>query len=327
MTDGINNRWWLDLVTEDKLPADILADFAARGVELPVRPGDEQILAQGKVDWLGCNYYHPERVQAPSRDVDEAGCPVFAEPYVWPEAKMNESRGWEIYPKGIYDFGMKLKNDYPGLEFFVSENGMGVEREWELRDPATGEIADDYRIEFVREHLAWIARAIACVVVGISSFVVMMPQAVTATLGNILVATNATDKLAESISVNVSDLSVKLADGYALMGVEASGVLSTSCTGTNGLFGAIIVGLLAVTLFIAATYGLTCAGIIAPCVVQIPWTTPAVISAFLTTGGDIRAAIWQVLEIVIAMAIYLPFMKVSERVQAKQAVLAEESAE
>lgn len=44
-------------------------------------------------------------------------------------------------------------------------------------------------------------------------------------------------------------------------------------------------------------------------------------------GGDIRAAIWQVLEIVIAMAIYLPFMKVSERVQAKHAVLAEESAE
>lgn len=203
MTDGINNRWWLDLVTEGKLPADILADFAARGVELPVRPGDEQILAQGKVDWLGCNYYHPERVQAPSRDVDEAGCPVFAEPYVWPEAKMNESRGWEIYPKGIYDFGMKLKNDYPGLEFFVSENGMGVEREWELRYSATGEIADDYRIEFVREHLAWIARAIACVVVGISSFVVMMPQAVTATLGNILVATNATDKLADSFNVMI----------------------------------------------------------------------------------------------------------------------------
>ena len=43
-------------------------------------------------------------------------------------------------------------------------------------------------------------------------------------------------------------------------------------------------------LFIAVTYGLTCAGIIAPCVVQVPWTTPAVISAFLTTGGDIRAA-------------------------------------
>lgn len=455
MTDGINNRWWLDLVTEGKLPADILADFAARGVELPVRPGDEQILAQGKVDWLGCNYYHPERVQAPSRDVDEAGCPVFAEPYVWPEAKMNESRGWEIYPKGIYDFGMKLKNDYPGLEFFVSENGMGVEREWELRDPATGEIADDYCIEFVREHLAWIARAIACVVVGISSFVVMMPQAVTATLGNILVATNATDKLADSFNVMIpmlltisvcgnvaavlaaafgTDLmtiistciavplkgimnagpwavvviytlanllfclgihqstisgvlaepiltmliadnmatfasgqpipadhymNMQIVNSFALIGGSGctlallldTFVFSKSKSSKTVAKMAILPGLFNINepviygypivfnlplmipfvlvpdLFIAVTYGLTCAGIIAPCVVQVPWTTPAVISAFLTTGGDIRAAIWQVLEIVIAMAIYLPFMKVSERVQAKQAVLAEESAE
>ena len=161
MTDGINNRWWLDLVTKGELPADVLDSLAERGVELPIRPGDKEILAQGKVDWLGCNYYHPERVQAPSRDVDESGCPVFAEPYVWPEAKMNESRGWEIYPKGIYDFGMKLKEEYPGLEFFVSENGMGVEHEWDFRDPETGAIQDDYRIEFVGEHLAWIARAIA----------------------------------------------------------------------------------------------------------------------------------------------------------------------
>lgn len=94
------------------------------------------------------------------------------------------------------------------------------------------------------------AKADGCMLDDSRIGLIMMPQAVTATLGNILVATNATDKLAESISVNVSDLSVKLADGYALTGVEASGVLSTSCTGTNGLFGAIIVGLLAVTLFI-----------------------------------------------------------------------------
>ena len=161
MTDGICNRWWLDLVTRGELPEDVLKTLAERGVDLGIRPGDREILAQGKVDWLGCNYYHPERVQAPSRDVDEAGCPVFAEPYVWPEAKMNESRGWEIYPKGIYDFGMKLKNEYPDLEFFVSENGIGIEREYENRDPETGRIQDDYRVEFVREHLAWIARAIA----------------------------------------------------------------------------------------------------------------------------------------------------------------------
>jgi PTS system cellobiose-specific IIC component len=44
----------------------------------------------------------------------------------------------------------------------------------------------------------------------------------------------------------------------------------------------------------------------------VHWITPPVLSAFLATGGDWRAAVWQVIEIVIAMAIYLPFIKVFE---------------
>lgn len=76
-------------------------------------------------------------------------------------------------------------------------------------------------------------------------------------------------------------------------------------------------------IFIGATYGLTCAGLISPCIAQAPWTTPPILSALLSTGFDIRAAIWQVAEIAIGMAIYLPFMKVSEYSLAKQAELAE----
>lgn len=78
-------------------------------------------------------------------------------------------------------------------------------------------------------------------------------------------------------------------------------------------------------LFIGITYGLTCAGIIDPCIAQVPWTTPPVLSALLATGFDWRAAVWQVLEIAIGMAIYLPFIKISERSAVKQAELAEEA--
>lgn len=78
-------------------------------------------------------------------------------------------------------------------------------------------------------------------------------------------------------------------------------------------------------LFIGITYGLTCAGLISPCIAQAPWTTPPVLSALLSTGFDWRAAVWQVLEIIIGMAIYLPFMRISERTAAKQAELAEEA--
>lgn len=159
MRDGMHNRWWLDMVAEGHLPEDVLETLAERGVTVPIRPGDEEIIAQGKTDWLGFNYYQPTRVQAPKNQTDENGNPIFSEPYIWPERKINKSRGWEIYPKGIYDFGMKLKQEYPNLTFFISENGMGVEKEEQFKN-GEGVIQDDYRIEFVKEHLQWIARAI-----------------------------------------------------------------------------------------------------------------------------------------------------------------------
>ena len=160
MNDGLTNRWWLDLVTKGELPQDVIATLQELGIKLPIRPYDDQVLSSGVVDWIGCNYYQPCRVQAPSRDRDEWGNPLFAEPYIWPERVMNESRGWEIYPKGIYDFGMKCKDEYPELEWFVSENGIGIEREYLNKDPETQQVQDDYRVDFVRDHLSWIARAI-----------------------------------------------------------------------------------------------------------------------------------------------------------------------
>ena len=161
MMDGLHNRWWLDLVTKGALPQDVIDTLASRGVQLPVRVGDEAILARGIVDWLGFNYYQPARVQAPEYDTDELGNPVFARPYVWPDAVMNKSRGWEIYPKGIYDFAMTMTRDYPDLEWFVSENGIGIEEHRAART-ADGRIDDTaYRVPFVRDHLRWIARAIA----------------------------------------------------------------------------------------------------------------------------------------------------------------------
>lgn len=68
---------------------------------------------------------------------------------------------------------------------------------------------------------------LACVVVAISAFVIMMPQQITASLA----ATSPllTDKITSA---------------------EVTGALSTANTGTNGLFSAIIIALLSVSLFI-----------------------------------------------------------------------------
>lgn len=49
--------------------------------------------------------------------------------------------------------------------------------------------------------------------------------------------------------------------------------------------------------------------LISEVVVMVPWTTPVVISGFLATGGDWRAAVFQVFLIAVCTLIYLPFVK------------------
>jgi PTS system cellobiose-specific IIC component len=47
--------------------------------------------------------------------------------------------------------------------------------------------------------------------------------------------------------------------------------------------------------------------------VNVPWTTPPIIGHYLVSGGDWRAAVWGVVSLVIAMAVYWPFAKAAER--------------
>jgi PTS system cellobiose-specific IIC component len=47
--------------------------------------------------------------------------------------------------------------------------------------------------------------------------------------------------------------------------------------------------------------------------VPVPWTTPPIIGHYLVSGGDWKAAVWGVVSIFIAIAIYYPFAKVLER--------------
>lgn len=76
---------------------------------------------------------------------------------------------------------------------------------------------------------------------------------------------------------------------------------------------------LAPVFSLTTAYYATAWGLINHVTVQIPWTTPPIISGFLATGGDWRAAVLQVLIITITVFIYLPFLKFAERVAMAQA--------
>ena len=57
-----------------------------------------------------------------------------------------------------------------------------------------------------------------------------------------------------------------------------------------------------------------------PCIVlEVPWTMPPILLGFLATGGSIMGAISQIIVIVVATLIYIPFLLVYENYQNKQA--------
>lgn len=60
-------------------------------------------------------------------------------------------------------------------------------------------------------------------------------------------------------------------------------------------------------------YGATAAGIIPPVYVQLPWVIPPVIYAFLATGANFMAALVALLNIVVCVLIFTPFVMMANR--------------
>ena len=162
IADAFFNRSFLDPSVKGEFPKELVDILKHEGFMPDYIPEDLDIIKKNTVDLLGVNYYQPRRVKAkehlPNPDAPFLPDRYF-DPYVMPGRKMNPHRGWEIYEKGVYDILINLKENYGNIECFISENGMGVEGEERFRDEQ-GIIQDDYRIEFIKEHLKWIHRAI-----------------------------------------------------------------------------------------------------------------------------------------------------------------------
>lgn len=162
IADLFFNCSFLDPAVKGEYPTELVA-LLREYDQLPAsEPEDRALLAAGKVDLLGVNYYQPRRVKARSNAVNPASPFMpewFFDYYEMPGRKMNPHRGWEIYEKGIYDILVNLRDHYGNIPCFISENGMGVEGEEKFLGEQ-GQIQDDYRIAFIRDHLSWVHKGI-----------------------------------------------------------------------------------------------------------------------------------------------------------------------
>lgn len=160
--DLLYNRVFLDPAVRGEYPEELIELLEKHDI-LPEFDSEEmEIIKNNTVDFVGVNLYFPKRVQAPKYmwNPDTPFHPqMYYDNFDLPGRQMNTSRGWEIYPKLMYDMAMRLKNEYGNIPWLITENGMGIDNEEDYTDN-DGRIQDDYRIDFIREHISWLIKAV-----------------------------------------------------------------------------------------------------------------------------------------------------------------------
>jgi beta-glucosidase len=157
--DAIRNRVWLgplvDGAYDDRLTS-LAPTFADSTV---VRDGDLATI-RGSVDWLGVNYYTPERVDVGGGPAAEAvGQEVGAYPGVvdlrFAPRGSRTAMGWEVEPRGLEELLVDVhrRTDLP---LVVTENGAAYDDRTRADD---GSVVDPDRITYLRDHLAAVERA------------------------------------------------------------------------------------------------------------------------------------------------------------------------
>jgi len=151
--DGQFNRLYLNPLYKNEYPDDVFEYLKTKGLisELDlnfIKQGDLNIIST-KTDFLGVNYY--SRAVIRNEDIDEKNnFPRNVD--MGPETDF----GWEIYPPGLYDLLMKLKNEYEVQNIYITENGCS----YGDGPNSEGKINDKRRIEYYHSHLTELKRAI-----------------------------------------------------------------------------------------------------------------------------------------------------------------------
>jgi len=140
------NNFCTDIMVRGEYPAFSKRLFEERGVTLDIQQGDLEIIKLNTVDYIGFSYYMSQTEKA-VKGPDEMGRGNMFAGIKNPHLKASEW-GWEIDPDGLRVVLNQLYERYQ-VPLFIVENGLGAVD----RIEADGSINDDYRIDYMADHL------------------------------------------------------------------------------------------------------------------------------------------------------------------------------
>lgn len=149
------NREWLmfgDIQARGYYPGYMTRKFKEMGVELNITEDDLESL-QETIDFISFSYYMTGCASADPAEIEKASgnmLSMIANPYL--EAS---EWGWQIDPVGLR-YLLNFLHDRYQLPLFIVENGLGAKDQLD----ENGEIVDDYRIQYLNDHLFQVGEAI-----------------------------------------------------------------------------------------------------------------------------------------------------------------------
>ncbi|QAA31786.1 glycoside hydrolase family 1 protein [Clostridium manihotivorum] len=161
--NAIRNWLYLDMAVYGKYNSLAWSYLEEIDAVPEIEAGDMDILASGKPDFIGFNYYNTATVQASNMETSENGKKdqqkSMGEPGLFKGFKNpnlpTTQFGWEIDPEGFRATMREIYSRYR-LPLIVTENGLGAYDKLE----EDGSIHDPYRIEYLRKHIEQLRLAI-----------------------------------------------------------------------------------------------------------------------------------------------------------------------
>lgn len=168
--EELNSHWWMDIYAWGKYPKAALQYLTEKGAAPVMEEGDEELLKEGKPDFMGLNYYQSGTYESnpleggtaegemntsgkkgTSKDTGIPGLfKTAGNPYL---EKTNWD--WNIDSEGLRIALRRISSRYR-LPVLISENGLG---EYD-RLEEDGTIRDDYRIGYLQNHVKAMHQAI-----------------------------------------------------------------------------------------------------------------------------------------------------------------------
>ena len=140
------NYFFIDVQSRGEYPRYALKHFEREKIDVGMTAEDIKVLKENTVDFISFSYY-ASRTASADPEVNKTTAGNIFSSLKNPYLQLTEW-GWQIDPLGLR-ITMNMLYDCYQKPLFIVENGLGA------KDVLTenGEVIDDYRIQYLREHI------------------------------------------------------------------------------------------------------------------------------------------------------------------------------